>query len=120
MSTSTLSTLPVHRQRLLAGLCLAVACACALGSARAQLAPAGPVAGPQPTDPQRWYVDDATRQEQLRTLRKEIGAALQEAQKQCRQMAPSERDGCMKDAQATYQRDMARSEQLREEAHPPS
>lgn len=109
---------PIYRKSLLAALSLAGCCA--LSPAWAQLAPAGPVAGPQASDPQRWYVDDATRQEQLRTLRKEIGAALQEAQKQCRQMAPSEREACLKDAQATYEQDMARSEKLREEAHPPS
>jgi TolA-binding protein len=108
---------------LLAGLCLFAGLA---SQAQAQdqndnrPMPQNDDAGPRATDPQRWYVDDATRQEQLRTLRKEIGAALQEAQKQCQAMAASERDGCLKDARNTYQHDMSNIEQLREAAHPPS
>jgi len=108
-----------------AGLCLL---ACGAGQAQMQdrdqtpssTVPQNADAGPRATDPQRWYVDDATRQEQLRTLRKEIGAALQEAQKQCQAMAAADRDGCMKDARSTYQHDMSNVEQLREAAHPPS
>ncbi|STQ93119.1 Uncharacterised protein [Janthinobacterium lividum] len=38
-------------------------------------------ATPQPGDPQRWYQEDSTAQAQLRTLRKEIAAALAEAKK---------------------------------------
>jgi hypothetical protein len=107
----------------LAALCLF---ACAASQAQSQdpndhqPAPQNADAGPRASDPQRWYVDDATRQEQLRTLRKEIGAALQEAQKQCQGMAAPDRDGCMKDARSTYQHDMSNVEQLREAAHPPS
>jgi len=104
---------------------LAALCAAALSGTAAQaqqppLPPQNAADGPQASDPQRWYVDDATRQEQLRTLRKEIGAARDEAQKQCRQLPASDRGACLKDADTTYQQDMARSEQLREQAHPPS
>lgn len=75
-------------------------------------------AGPQAGDPARWYADDTTEQQQLRTLRKEIGAALREAQAECRRMAASGRAACLRDARATYRRDMANAEQLREQAHP--
>ena len=101
----------------IAGLCLLSGAA---SHAQNQLPPQNDDAGPRASDPQRWYVDDATRQEQLRTLRKEIGAALQEAQKQCKSMAAPDRDSCMKDAHDTYQHDMSNAEQLREAAHPPS
>jgi hypothetical protein len=58
-------------------------------------------------DPSRWFREDASMAARLRTLQKEIGAGLQEAQGACRKLAASERAGCMKDARATYQQDMA-------------
>lgn len=68
-------------------------------------------------DPARWYKDDATAAEQLRTLRKEIGAALQEANVACKQGPASERAQCLKDARATYQQDMANAAQIRSDNH---
>ena len=109
-----------HQYLALAALCALVLSGTAAQAQQPPLPPQNPADGPQPSDPQRWYVDDATRQEQLRTLRKEIGAARDEAQKQCRQLPAADRTGCLKDAETTYQQDMARSEQLREQAHPPS
>ena len=58
-------------------------------------------------DPARWYREDVTAAQRLRTLHKEIGAGLQEAQGACRKLAASERSACMRDARATYQREMA-------------
>ena len=75
-------------------------------------------ATPQPGDPQRWYQDDSTPQAQLRTLRKEITAALAEAKKACRLEPSATRASCLKDAQDTYRQDMANAEKLREAAHP--
>jgi hypothetical protein len=75
-------------------------------------------AGPQGGDPARWYANDTTPPQQLRTLHKEISAALREAQAECRRMAASGRAACLMDARATYRRDMAHAEQLRERAHP--
>ena len=75
-------------------------------------------AAPQPGDPQRWYQEDSTAQAQLRTLRKEIAAALAEAKKACRHEAPTARSACLRDAQDTYRQDMANAEKLREAAHP--
>jgi hypothetical protein len=58
-------------------------------------------------DPARWFREDPSAAAALRRLQKEIGAALQEAQGECRKMAASERGACMSEAQATYKRDMA-------------
>ena len=74
-------------------------------------------ATPQPGDPQRWYQEDSTAQAQLRTLRKEIAAALAEAKKTCRLEPSAARATCLKDAQDTYRQDMANAEKLREAAH---
>jgi hypothetical protein len=68
-------------------------------------------------DPARWYQDDATAADQLRTLRKEIGAALQEANIACKKGPASERASCMKEARATYQQDMANAAQIRSDNH---
>ncbi len=54
-------------------------------------------------DPPRWYRDDPAQQ----TLRKELGAALQEAQNACRKAPAAERKSCMQDARATWQRETA-------------
>ncbi len=72
----------------------------------------------QPGDPQRWYQEDSTPQAQLRTLRKEISAALAEAKKACRSEPSATRATCLKEAQDTYRQDMANAEKLREAAHP--
>lgn len=58
-------------------------------------------------DPARWFQDDTTVAERLRTLRKEIGAGLQENLGACRKLAASERAACTREARAIYQRDMA-------------
>ena len=54
-------------------------------------------------DPPRWYRDDPQQQ----TLRKELGAALQEAQNACRKAPTAERKSCMEQARATWQRETA-------------
>lgn len=58
-------------------------------------------------DPARWFREDPSAAAALRRLHKEIGAALQEAQGECRKMPASERSACMSEAQATYKKDMA-------------
>lgn len=90
--------------------------ACLAPLAMAQDAP--PTGTPQPGDPARWYQPDSTPQAQLRTLHKEIAAALAEAKKACRQAAPAARGACLKAAQETYRQDMANAQALREAAHP--
>lgn len=58
-------------------------------------------------DPARWYVEDATEQQRLRTQRKEIAAAYEEAKIACRNEPVPERAQCLKEARATYQRELA-------------
>ena len=58
-------------------------------------------------DPARWYREDATAQQQWKTRQKEIGAALDEAKRACRQEPAAQRASCLKAAQDTYKQDMA-------------
>ncbi|HAV37841.1 MAG TPA: hypothetical protein DCX52_16065, partial [Massilia sp.] len=58
-------------------------------------------------DPVRWYREDTTRQERMRTRRKEIGAALDEAKNACKQRPVAERASCQKAAQDTWRQEMA-------------
>jgi hypothetical protein len=60
-------------------------------------------------DPSRWYQEDRTVQARLRTLHKEIGAGLQEAQGNCRRLPAAERGACLREARAVYQHDMAQA-----------
>lgn len=106
-------------------------CACLLGTslfAHAQTqgdALVEPVAARQQAreiaqgDPQRWYREDTTREARLRTMHKEMGAALQEAKNACKRVAAAERNACLKQAQATYQSDMAQAKQQLD-AQPPT
>ncbi|GGE69419.1 hypothetical protein [Massilia psychrophila] len=58
-------------------------------------------------DPSRWFREDASMAARLASLHKEIGAGLQEAHGACRKLPTAERAGCVKQARATYQQDMA-------------
>lgn len=62
--------------------------------------------------PARWSQPDSNDAARARTLRKEIGAALAEARQACKQGPASERRACLKEAQATYQHDLANLPQL--------
>jgi len=57
-------------------------------------------------DPVRWYREDTTRQERMRTRQKEIGAALDEAKNACKHGPAAERTACLKTAQATWENEM--------------
>lgn len=63
-------------------------------------------------DPARWYKADRTTAAQMRTLRKEIGAAYAEARIGCKRMASSERSDCMKEAHDNYTADMGNLREL--------
>lgn len=63
-------------------------------------------------EPARWSQPDSTKAQQERTLRKEIGAALAEAKQACQKGPSAERSACLKEAQATYQHDIANIPQL--------
>jgi hypothetical protein len=67
-------------------------------------------------DPPRWSQPDLSDAARARTLRKEIGAALAEARQACRQRPASARGDCLKDAQSTYQHDLANIPQLLEQS----
>lgn len=58
-------------------------------------------------DPARWYNEDMGMQARLKTLQKEIGAAQHEALFACQKGPAAERPACVKEARATYQKDMA-------------
>lgn len=68
-------------------------------------------------DPARWHQEDSTDTARMRTLRKEIGAALAEARLSCKKGAAAERAGCMKEAQDTYQRDLANAPRIVAQSH---
>lgn len=63
-------------------------------------------------EPARWTEGDQSTAERTRILRKEIGAALAEARQGCKQVPANERSACLKEAQQTYQDDMAKVPQL--------
>ncbi len=58
-------------------------------------------------DPARWYVEDVTPEAQLRTLKKEIGAAFGEAKRECKRMPGAQQASCLQEARATYLHDLA-------------
>ena len=62
-------------------------------------------------DPARWYKADTSVDQRLRTLQKEIGAGLQEAQGACRKLAASERAACMQQARTPYTHDRSQARQ---------
>jgi hypothetical protein len=57
-------------------------------------------------DPARWYREDPTRQARLRTLKKEIGAAYEEAKNACREGGTGGRGACLKEARARWEQYM--------------
>lgn len=58
-------------------------------------------------DPARWYQEDRSVAERLRTIRKETAAALQENLGNCRVLPAAERSACVREARATYTQEMA-------------
>lgn len=104
-----------HLIRILRGACACALVATAVSAAAQDSTQAGTDATVNPTvarqqaqeiakgDPARWYRNDPEQQ----TLRKELGAALQEAQNACRKAPAAERKSCMRQAHATWQRETA-------------
>ncbi len=107
---------------MMQGIALGVMLACAALAAQAQdTTPPQNVQLQQQEiakgDPARWHQEDTTKSAQMRTLRKEIGAALAEAKLACKPMPAPERAACLKEAQATYQRDLANAPLIVAENH---
>ncbi|WP_070272756.1 hypothetical protein [Duganella sp. HH101] len=109
-----------HIRHLVIGM--AMACAACAAQAQSKTTPPQNLQLQQSEiakgDPARWYQDDASAAAQLRTLRKEIGAALAEANIACKQGPAAERRRCLQEARATYQQDMANAAQISAEHHP--
>ncbi|MCU6433854.1 hypothetical protein LPB67_08695 [Undibacterium sp. Jales W-56] len=79
----------------------------------AQTSPEGmPQAGAPLIDPPRWFQEDTTPQARFLTLKKEAGAVLQESQFACKKLARVARAGCLREAQAMYQQDLARARSM--------
>jgi hypothetical protein len=101
-----------NTRRMLAACLLTGACAMA-GAQTSNDALVAPAAASKQAqeiargDPARWYREDATAQQQWKTRQKEIGAALDEAKRACRQEPVAQRAGCLKAAQETYKEEMA-------------
>lgn len=60
-------------------------------------------------DPARWFQEDVTPADKLRTGSKEAAAALRENQADCRKLTARDRHDCMMQAQQTYREEMARA-----------
>jgi hypothetical protein len=67
-------------------------------------------------DPSRWYKGDTSYQARLRTLKKEIVAAYDQAKRACTTGPASERAACLKDARSTYEHDLAQAPDLAKNA----
>jgi len=60
----------------------------------------------QAGDPARWHRDDAGREAAMKTLKKEIGAAYDEAKRGCAKGPANGRSACLQAARQTWQQDM--------------
>ena len=70
----------------------------------------------QAGDPPRWYQEDTTPHARFQTLKKEIGAAYQEALVECKKAERVARAACMQEARAQFEQDMAGA---RQQTHAP-
>lgn len=58
-------------------------------------------------DPARWHQEDVTPAQQMRTMRKEIAAGLQENLGACKAQPAAQRSACVREARAIHQQEMA-------------
>lgn len=65
----------------------------------------------QASDPPRWYQEDMTPSAHFQTLKKEAGAALKEAQIECKKAERAARAACMREARSIFDHDMAAARQ---------
>jgi hypothetical protein len=61
----------------------------------------------QPGDPARWYQEDMTPGARSQTLKKEAGAAYQEALAECKRAERATRAACMREARIMFEQDLA-------------
>ena len=62
-------------------------------------------------DPARWYQEDTTPRARFQTLKKEAGAAYQEALADCKRAERATRATCMREARALFEQDLAAARQ---------
>jgi hypothetical protein len=65
-----------------------------------------PDSNAQAGDPARWYQEDTTPRARLQTLKKEAGAAYQEALTECKKAERTARATCMQEARAIFEQDL--------------
>lgn len=65
----------------------------------------------QAGDPARWYQEDTTPRARFQTLKKEAGAAYQEALAECKKVERTTRAACMQEARAIFKQDMTDAKQ---------
>ena len=75
-----------------------------MGAAFAQTLSVNSIA--ETTDPARWYQEDLTPQARLQTAKKDVDAAYKEAAIDCKKLAPSNRNSCVRDARAQWAQDL--------------
>ncbi|HWJ94163.1 MAG TPA: hypothetical protein VNT33_05520 [Telluria sp.] len=71
-------------------------------------------------DPARWFKEDVSEQERMRTMLKEIGAAYAEAKAACREAPERERGACLKHAEENWKQDLANARTLLDMTPQPS
>ena len=84
-------------------------CALAMHTGWAQGLAAGSIA--QAGDPARWYQEDTTARARFQTLKKEAGAAYQEAMAECKKAEHATRAACIRDARTMFEQDLADARQ---------
>ncbi|HEY0061855.1 MAG TPA: hypothetical protein VGC21_07025 [Telluria sp.] len=62
-------------------------------------------------DPARWFQEDVTPEQKLRTSSKESAAALRENLADCKKVGARDRRDCEQQAHQTYREEMARARQ---------
>ncbi len=67
-----------------------------------------PLSAPRCT---RWYQENTTPRARMKSLKKEAGAAYQEARTECRAVARSMRAACLKEARTIFDQTMADAKQ---------
>jgi hypothetical protein len=65
----------------------------------------------QTGDLARWYQEDTTPRTRLQTLKKEAGAAYQEALADCKKAERAARVACMREARTMFEQDLADARQ---------
>ncbi len=96
-------------QYLLHTIISAAACTLAMQAGWAQ--GLAPESNSRTGDPARWYQEDTTPRARVQTLKKEAGAAYQEALAECKKAERTTRAACLQEARTIFQQDMSDAKQ---------